>query len=210
MGNEIYEALVFLLKNDWSKIEKMIIDPPASTLIGGTSFINNQAHRGPKTDSVNIKTPTTAAGVVWDPMVIKINPNPIWKKPAKKAKKRSCKEIDKFPAINKPIIAAKIPAINCAGIISTFGYFLITITSIAKEMGIIKAIMFPKNCSLDWIDRELPSISKTPDMPRIIETRVIKLIFSFNKKYPNAAKKIVSVVIIKLVFATVVVYIENM
>ena len=76
MGNEIYEVIVFLLKNDWNKIEKMIIDPPASTLIGGTSCINSQAHRGPKTDSVNIKTPTTAAGVVWDPMVIKINP--VW------------------------------------------------------------------------------------------------------------------------------------
>jgi len=31
----------------------------------------------------------------------------------------------------------------------------------------------------------------------------------FKKKYPNTAKKIVSVVIIKFVFATVVVYIEN-
>ena len=45
--------------------------------MGGISFINNQAHRVPITDSVNIKTPTTAAGVVCDPMVIKINPNPI-------------------------------------------------------------------------------------------------------------------------------------
>ena len=43
----------------------------------------------------------------------------------------------------------------------------------------------------------------------MIEIKVIKLIFSFKKKYPNIAKKIVSVVIIKLVFATVVVYIEN-
>ena len=61
--------------------------PPISTLIGGTSFINNQAQKGPNTDSVNIRTPTTAAGVVRDPIVIKINPNPIWKKPAIKAKK---------------------------------------------------------------------------------------------------------------------------
>ena len=48
-----------------------------STLIGGISFINNQAHSGPNTASVNIKTPTTAEGVVCDPMVIKINPTPI-------------------------------------------------------------------------------------------------------------------------------------
>ena len=87
-------------KKDWSKIEQIIIPPPISTLIGGISFINNQAHRGPNTDSVNIKTPTTAAGVVCEPMVIKINPNPIWKKPAKKAKKRSWGEIDNFPVTN--------------------------------------------------------------------------------------------------------------
>ena len=61
--------------------------------MGGISFINNQAHKGPNTASVNIKTPTTAEGVVCDPIVIKINPNPIWKKPAREAKKRSCKEI---------------------------------------------------------------------------------------------------------------------
>ena len=51
--------------------------PPISMLIGGISFINNQAHKGPNTASVNIKTPTTAAGVVRDQIVIKINPNPI-------------------------------------------------------------------------------------------------------------------------------------
>jgi len=51
--------------------------PPISTLIGGISLINNQAHKGPNTASVYIKTPTTAEGVVCDPIVIKINPNPI-------------------------------------------------------------------------------------------------------------------------------------
>ena len=75
--NEIYEGLVFLPKNDCNKIEKMIMVPPIRTLIGGSSFINSQAHKGPNTASVNIKTPTTAEGVVCDPIVIKINPNPI-------------------------------------------------------------------------------------------------------------------------------------
>ena len=51
--------------------------PPISTLIGGVSFTNNHAHNGPNTASVNIKTPTTAEGVVCDPIVIKINPYPI-------------------------------------------------------------------------------------------------------------------------------------
>jgi len=61
----------------FNKIEKIIMPPPISTLIGGVSCINNQAHKGPNTASVNIKTPTTAEGVVCDPIVIKINPNPI-------------------------------------------------------------------------------------------------------------------------------------
>ena len=51
--------------------------PPISTAIGVVSFINNQAHKGPNTASVNIKTPTTAEGVVCDPIVIRMNPNPI-------------------------------------------------------------------------------------------------------------------------------------
>ena len=82
-------------------------------------------------------------------------------------------------------------------------------TNIAKAIGAKNATRFPKSCSLVWMDKELPSINKTPDMPKIIERKVIKFIFSFKKKYPNTAKKIVSVVIIKFVFATVVVYIEN-
>lgn len=201
---------MFLLpKSDWNKIEITIIPPPKRTLDGGISFIKSQAHKGPKTDSVNIKTPTTAAGVVWEPTVIKINPKPIWKNPAIKAKNKSWKEIASFPAKTKPIIAAKIPAVNCAGTMSTFGYFLTIITNIAKDMGIINATKFPENCSLDWIDKELPNIIKTPDMPKMIEARVIKSIFSFKKKYPSTAKNIVSVVIIKFVLATVVVYMAN-
>ena len=45
------------------KIEKIIMHPPIITAVGGTSLINNHAHKGPKTDSVNIITPTIAAGV---------------------------------------------------------------------------------------------------------------------------------------------------
>ena len=59
------------------KTAKIIIPPPNNTKNGGFSFANNQAHSGPKTASVNIKIPTTAAGVVLDPTVIKINPKPI-------------------------------------------------------------------------------------------------------------------------------------
>ena len=73
--------------------------PPISTLIGGVSFIKKKAHKGPNTASVNIRTPTTAEGVVCDPIVIKINPKPIWKKPDNEAKNKSCGEMDKFEAI---------------------------------------------------------------------------------------------------------------
>ena len=45
-------------------IAKIIIPPPIMTLIGGISFMNNQAQIGPSTASVNIKIPTIAAGVV--------------------------------------------------------------------------------------------------------------------------------------------------
>ena len=86
--------------------------PPKITSNGGISFIKIHAHKGPNTDSVSIKTPTTAAGVVCEPKVIKIKPKPIWKKPASIANKISCKEIAMFPAIKNPITAAETPAIN--------------------------------------------------------------------------------------------------
>ena len=81
-----------MLNINSNKIAKIIIPPPIITLCGGISFINNQAQIGPRTASVNISTPTTAAGVVCEPIVIKINPNPIWKKPAREAKKRFLKD----------------------------------------------------------------------------------------------------------------------
>ena len=62
-----------------------------------------------------------------------------------------------------------------------------------------------------WIEqiRNLQVLTVLLTYQLIIEIKVIKLIFSFKKKYPNTAKKIVSVVIIKFVFATVVLYIAN-
>ena len=88
-----------MLYNDCNKIENIIIPPPINTLNVGISLINNQAHNGPNTASVSIKIPTVAEGVVCYPIVIRINPKPIRKKPASEAKKRSCEEIDNSPAI---------------------------------------------------------------------------------------------------------------
>ena len=171
--------------------------------------MKSQAHSGPNTASVSIRIPTTAAGVVWDPMVIIIKPKPIWKVPAKNPKKRSWDETDNLPAIKYPIRAAKIPATNCEGTISIFGYFLTIIIKTANEIGIINATILPKNWLLDWIDKELPIIRSTPNIPIKIEIKVTKLIFSLKKIYQNSAKKIVSVEIIKSVLATVVWYIAN-
>ena len=98
--SQIINWCFFGLKKNSNKIAKIIIPPPNITLTGGISLINNQAHSGPKTASVNIKMPTTAAGVVLDPTVIKINPKPIWKTPAKKAKNKSWFEIDNFVETN--------------------------------------------------------------------------------------------------------------
>ena len=48
--------------------------------------MKSQAHKGPKTASVNIMIPTNADGVRRAPIVIKIKPKPNWKNPAKKPK----------------------------------------------------------------------------------------------------------------------------
>ena len=107
---QMNKAIFFFLelKKNSNKIAEIMMLPPIITLIGGISFIKSQAHSGPKTASVSIRTPTTAAGVVWDPMVIIINPKPIWKIPARSPKIRSCDEIDNLPATKYPIKAAKI------------------------------------------------------------------------------------------------------
>ena len=51
------------LKKNSNNIAEIIILPPITTLRGGISLIKNQAQIGPRTASVNINTPTTAAGV---------------------------------------------------------------------------------------------------------------------------------------------------
>ena len=86
------------------------------------------------------------------------------------------------------------------------GYFLTIIIRTANVMGIENAAKLPVSSPGD---KEFPTIIKTPTTAKTIENKVIEEIFSFKKKYPNKAKKIVSVVIIKLVLATVVVYIAK-
>ena len=153
--------------------------PPTSANTDGLSLTNKKAQRGPKTDSDNIIIPTVADGVVLAPIVIKINPKPIWKKPAKKPKKISWYEIIIFVESKNPIKQELIPATNCAGIISTDGYLRTIIIKIAKVIGIVKAAKFPDSSPGD---NELPTINRTPVIAKIIEVKVIRLIFSFKKK----------------------------
>ena len=150
--------------------------------------------------------PTIAEGVVLAPIVINIKPKPIWKNPAKKPKKISWGEIKIVGESDKPIRQELIPATNCAGTISTDGNFLTIIIKTAKVIGIVKAAKFPDNSPGD---NEFPTIIKTPDIAKINEINVIKLIFSFKKKKPNIAKNKIWSDIIKFVFATVVLYIAK-
>ena len=158
---------------------------------------------GPRTDSDNIIIPTIAEGVVLAPMVINIKPKPIWKNPAKKPKKMSYGEIIIVGESDKPMRHELIPATNCAGTISTDGNFLTIIIKTAKVIGIVKAAKFPDNSPGD---KEFPTINNTPEIAKIIEINVIKLIFSFKKREPNIAKNKIWRDIIKLVLATVVLY----
>ena len=168
--------------------------------------MNNQAQRGPNTASVSIIIPTRAEGVVFAPIVMKMNPKPTWKKPATNPKNMSCEEIIIFDENKYPIIMAPIPAINWSGIMSTLGYFLTVNISTAKEIGMTNAAILPIICP---VDNESPSIRKIPQNARNIENRVNLDIFSLRKIYPKIAKKIVWVCIIKLAFATVVLYIAK-
>ena len=76
----------------------------------------------------------------------------------------------------------------------------------ANVIGIEKAAKFPDNSPGV---KELPTINKTPDIAKIIDVKVSAVIFSFKKKYPNIAKNNIWSEMMKLVFATVVLYIAN-
>ena len=139
-------------------------------------------------------------------MVINIKPKPIWKNPARKPKKMSWGEIIIMGESDKPIRHELMPATNWAGTISTDGNFLTIIINTAKVIGIVKAAKLPDNSPGD---KEFPTINKTPVIAKIIEVKVIDEIFSFKKKYPNIARNKICKDIIKLVFATVVLYIAK-
>ena len=70
-------------------------------------------------------------------------------------------------------------------------------------MGIEKAAKFPD--SSPGV-KEFPTIINTPITAKIIDSKVTEEIFSFKKKYPKIAKNKICNEIIKLVLATVVLY----
>ena len=95
---------------------------------------------------------------------------------------KSFKDIEIFVEAKKPIIIATIPATNCRGTISTWGYLLTIKIRVAKVIGITKATIFPDICPLD---RVFPSIKINPRIAKNIEAKVIFEIFYFQKKYPK-------------------------
>ena len=76
----------------------------------------------------------------------------------------------------------------------------------ANVIGILKAAKLP---DISPGDKEFPTINKTPVIARIIDTNVKDVIVSFKNKYPNIARNNICVEMIKLVFATVVLYIAK-
>ena len=116
----------------------------------------------------------------------------------------SCGEIIIVGESDKPMRHELIPATNCAGTISTDGNFLTIIINTANVMGIEKAAKFPV---ISPGVSEFPTIINTPDNAKIIDSNVTEEIFSFKKKYPKTAKNKICNEIIKLVLATVVLYI---
>ena len=77
----------FFVNKNCNKTAKIIMLPPIKAVKGGFSLMNIHAQNGPRTASVIMIIPTIADGVFLAPIVIKIKPNPNWKKPAKKPKK---------------------------------------------------------------------------------------------------------------------------
>ena len=167
------------MDENWSKTANKIIIPPINVNNDTRSPANKKAQTGPKTDSDNIITPTIAEGVDLAPIVINIKPKPTWKKPAKKPKKISWGEIISLVERKNPIKQELTPATNWAGTMSTVGYFLTIIIKTAKVIGIVKAAKFPDNSPGV---KELPTITKTPVIAKMIDAKVIVLIFSFKKK----------------------------
>tara|TARA_B100001105_G_scaffold83908_1_gene66538 strand:+ start:311 stop:544 length:234 start_codon:yes stop_codon:yes gene_type:complete len=76
------------------------------------------------------------------------------------------------------------------GIISISGNFLTIKISVANEMGIMNAAIFPDACPGD---KEFPTIKIIPANANIIENKVSFEIFSFRNIYPKTARKIVCV-----------------
>ena len=107
---------------------------------------------------------------------------PIWEEYLSTIRKKGLSVGAKiFVEAKKPIIIATIPATNCKGTISTWGYLLTIKIRVANVIGITKATIFPDICPLD---RVFPSIKINPEIAKIIEAKVIFEIFSFKKKYP--------------------------
>ena len=87
-----------------------MINPPISTLAGGISLKNNHTHIGANMDSISINNPTITAGVVLEPIVIKIKPNANCGTPSKNDSQISFVEMTTSSSKIKPYKQLNIPA----------------------------------------------------------------------------------------------------
>ena len=87
-----------------------IIIPPMSTLTGGISLKNSQTHIGANIDSISINKPTITAGVVLEPIVIKIKPKANCGTPSKNDNQISFVDMTISSSKNKPYRQLNIPA----------------------------------------------------------------------------------------------------
>ena len=54
-GPDSFLIYFFFPKKVCNKIDRIIMNPPIKTVTGEISFINNHAHKGPKTDHLTLK-----------------------------------------------------------------------------------------------------------------------------------------------------------
>ena len=119
---DLDNRLLLILVNAVLANADKIIAPPTKVRLSGISFRNIQTHIGASITSERDKSVSSAAGIVFDPVVYKTKPRPTWKTPIIKAiavsfwerKTEESVEIH----INPVIGIAKRPERNTVGSIS--------------------------------------------------------------------------------------------
>ena len=182
-------SLLILEKAVPANADKIIV-PPIKVKLSGISFRNIQTHIGASITSESDKSVSSAAGIVFDPIVYKTKPKPTWKIPIAKAMTASFWERNTEESVEiqiKPVTGiANSPERNTVGSISVDLPRRKAKVKTAKPMADPKAAKLPPK-------EEEPSLSetitKTPAKAAPIAIHVSRLIFSRRKNLPSKAAK---------------------